>query len=413
DQVAEIPSPHDAKRIDEQIATTVGQLSALDQVERLRDHRKKASDRQNEAQQTSRALSAQLDSSSTARLEELRDARRKLDDQLSDLGGQRAVQVYRRDALGAPQEGDVLSRQLSAQLAELGLSSADIDSAHVSALRAAEHERDAWVQLRDLARSASSASDRDTADVDRALTALSEDPELAWLKHAQPHIPTVAQPASEKLASIAKLQTLSARADERLTEFRQLFPGLGASLVAVAEQLRGRTAMASIHVDEVLRWLERDAVKWFADDDFREALLGHDAKDVEVDLSSRQVLWTSADEDRRTKPIEALSSGERAFAFTQARLALLQRRAGTVANRLIALDEFGAFVSLNRFRQLAEYLRRWREEHEGDQILVILPANQDYEALARASEGQQAERYERMAAALHRRAWFVEEFDAA
>jgi DNA repair exonuclease SbcCD ATPase subunit len=413
DQVAAMPGSHEAKHIDEQIEALSMQLAALSDVDRLRDQRQKAIDKQNEAQETSQTLSEQLDSSSTARLEALREARRKLDDDLSAWGGERAVQVYRRDALGAPKERDALSQRLAELLSKLGLTEGQVDAAHAGALRAAEHERDAWVQLRDLAHSASAESERDAADVDRAITALSSDTAFGWVGDAAPTSSSIKEPLPEKLQHVARLQRLAARSDQRLTDFRQLFPGLGAGLIAVAEQLRGRTPKAAAHVDDVRRWLEVDAGKWFADDDFRDALLGDNARDVEVDLTSRQVVWTNHDGARHTKPIEALSSGERAFAFTQARLALLQRRAGIVSNRLIALDEFGAFVSANRVRQLAEYLRRWREEHQGDQILVILPANQDYAALARASEGTRAVRYERMAEALQQREWFVEEFDAA
>jgi hypothetical protein len=161
----------------------------------------------------------------------------------------------------------------------------------------------------------------------------------------------------------------------------------------------------------VTAWLGAVAASWFDDEGVREALLGPDAVDVSVDLGNRQVSWNANDE-RRTKPIEGLSSGQRAFAFTQARLALLQQQAGTSANRLIALDEFGAFVSTNRIRDLAGYLQRWRDAHPSDQILVILPANQDYAALARASEGEQAKRFARMARQLNKREWFVEEFVA-
>jgi hypothetical protein len=413
DQIAGVPSPRDAGRIDELIATAEAQLVALDDVVRLRDRRVKAAARQNEAQETSQQLSERLDSSSTARLDELRTTRRMLDDQLSERGGQRAVQVYRRDALGAPQERDALSDRLSALLLRLGLKDVELEAEHADALRVAEHERDAYTHLRDLARAAAADEERDTADVDRAILALHESPEFGWMITRLRHVPTVEKPPSEKLAAILRLQRLSARADERLTDFRQLFPGLGASLEAAAEELRGRTPKAAIHVAEVFRWLEKDAADWFSDEDFREALLGEDAQDVQIDLHTRQVVWRSSEGQHHTKPIEALSSGERAFAFTQARLALLQQRAGRVANRLIALDEFGAFVSANRIRQLAEYLRRWREKHQGDQILVILPASQDYVALARASDGAQAKRYERMAAALRDREWFVEEFDAA
>lgn len=413
EQVSATPGSQDARRIDAQIETLTRQLAALDDVERLRDQRQKASAKQDEAQEVSQKLTETLGGSSMAQLEKLRHSRRRLDDELSTRGAERAVQVYRRDSLGAPPERDVLARRLADLLAELHLTDSEVGAAHAKALVAAEHERDAWVQLRDLANAESAQRDRDAALLDRAVQTLSADESFAWVANSGVEKISADAPVDEKLRLVAHLQELAQRTDRRLTEFRQLFPGLSAGLMAVAQELRGHTPRATAHVDQVRRWLESDAARWFDDEDFRDALLGKDASDVEIDLSIRQVIWRDGEGERRAKPIEALSSGERAFAFTQARLALLQRRAGDASNRLIALDEFGAFVSSNRIRQLAEYLRRWREDHKGDQILVILPANQDYAILARASNDAKAARYKRMAEALRRDEWFIEEFDAA
>jgi predicted nucleic acid-binding Zn-ribbon protein len=411
DELSDIPSPRHAQRIDDEISVVTSQLAALREVERLREQRARAAQRLNEAQQRSHDLTERLDRATSERLDELRDARRALDDQLSELGGERAVLTYRRDSLGAPQERDALSGQLSALLDQLGVSEQELDAAYAAALQAAEQERDAFIHLRELERSAAGEHERDVAHVQRTIDALRSESQHTWIAASALSLPTTEQPLADQLEALARLQVAARRADDRLTDFRQLFPGIRASLEAVADELRGRTPKAAVRVREVFDWLERDAASWFADDDFRAALLGEQAADVAVDLRTRQVSWTSGDGERHTKPIEALSSGERAFAFTQARLALLQQRAGSVANRLIALDEFGAFVSANRIRQLSEYLHRWRETHQGDQILVILPANQDYATLARATGGVQADRYMRMAAALREREWFVEEFD--
>ncbi|HEX8121864.1 MAG TPA: hypothetical protein VF549_11425 [Solirubrobacteraceae bacterium] len=413
DELSDVPSPRDAQRIDDEIAQVTSQLAALRDVERLREQRVKTAERLNDAEQRSHKLTEQLDRTTSERLDELRDARRRLDDQLSQLGGHRTVLVYRRDALGAPQERDALSGQLASLLDQLGVDDKQLEGTYAAALQAAEQERDAFIHLRDLERAAAGEHERDLAQLQRVIDALRDDSRHAWIAAGPPPLPDNEQSLTAQLEAVERLQSAARRADDRLTAFRQLFPGMRASLEAVADELRGRIPKAAVRVREVFDWLERDAAGWFADDDFRAALLGEHATGVAVDLRTRQVSWTTDADERHTKPIEALSSGERAFAFTQARLALLQQRAGTVANRLIALDEFGAFVSANRIRQLSEYLHRWRETHEGDQILVILPANQDYETLARATDGPQADRYSRMAESLRQREWFVEEFDAA
>ena len=409
DELRELPSPQGAHRVDELIRGLVRQVAALSDVVRLRAALVKAAERQTKTLERSTELSEQLDKTTSDHLDVLRGALRELDDELSRLGGERTVLVYRRDALGAPQERDALAGQLALLLQELKLDGAQVGQAHAEALRVAEQERDAFVEVRDIERRAVTDHERDLADLRRAAEAL-RDERFAWMAEAAVDLPAVDQALTEQLDALRTLQRRVRHADTRLTSFRAAFPGLSASLVAVAEELRGRTARASIRPD-VTAWLGGVAAGWFDDQAVREALLGEHASDVSVDLANRQVSW-KAQHERRTKPIEGLSSGQRAFAFTQARLASLQQQAGSVANRLIALDEFGAFVSSNRIRDLAEYLQRWRDAHPSDQILVILPANQDYEALARASDGEQAERFARMARQLHEREWFVEEFVA-
>jgi hypothetical protein len=46
-------------------------------------------------------------------------------------------------------------------------------------------------------------------------------------------------------------------------------------------------------------------------------------------------------------------------------------------NRLIALDEFGAFIGHDRLARLGHYLRSRAKQHSGDQVVVILPLSFD------------------------------------
>jgi hypothetical protein len=409
EELGGLPASEDAQVIDAEIASKSTQLEALSVVADQRKKRNRAIELVNDAQNRSAELTERLDQAGTAALSELRAERRLLDEQLTQLGSHAAVLQWRRDSLGAPEEKDALTRQLASLLGELGFDETRIAAEHAAAnLDLAEH-REKVVDLRKLERTAVADHERDLGDINRILGRLAE---LPWLSVDGVPLPKAADDLAEQLDRLGSLQGLVDAVDQRLTGFRQAFPGLAASLEAASDELRGRDPKAAVRVPEVFASLEDDAAGWFADDAFREALLGSDASDVRVNLRARQVSW-SVSGSRQTKPVEALSSGERAFAFTQARLAVLEQRAGDVANRLIALDEFGAFVSSNRLRQLSEYLRRWQSEHGHDQILVVLPANQDYETLAQASDGEIATRFERMAERLRTQEWFVEEFQAA
>jgi|GEM_PF-5951671 len=412
DEIEELPAPREAERIDAQIDTKKAQLSALREIKSLREKRQRAAELLNDAQDKSDNLSEKLDKAAAPVLSELRDKRRELDNQLSDLGGKRAVLSYRRDALGAPEEKDAFEAQLSELLKKLGIDGPEVAAAYAGAAEALDRQRDALMQLKDRERSIASEFERDLREVDRTVQALSSDEAHRWLPTDQVTLPSKADGLADQLAAIQALREVIRRVDARLTGFRQAFFGLRASLEAVADDLRGRSPEAAVRVDEVRAWLEEEAAQWFSDEDFRNALLGEGATDIRVDLRSLQVSWQS-DGAQHTKPIEALSSGERAFALTQARLAVLEKGAGAIANRLIALDEFGAFVSSDRIYQLSEYLQHWRQKHANDQILIILPATQDYEALARATDGGKSERYARMAESLRSKEWLIEEFEAA
>ena len=406
DELDAIPASREANQVAAELAAVSAQVTAIGEIEKLRRDREKAEDRLEAAQEKSAKLTEQLDQAASSRLDELRAARKGLDERLSMLGGKRAVAVYRLDAMGPREQRDAFSSRLSQLLKELDTDESGLQNALAEALEATGHKNDLYRESRELERAASGDHERDIAEVRRTLEILAGDPNFAWTKAS---VPQQSVSLAEQLELIGNLQRAVAHADRRLDKFRQAFPGLRASLAAGADELRGRQARADIELPKVREWLQRDAARWFDDEDFRVALLGEGATDVSVNLRTRLVSW-EAQGVQHTKPIEALSSGERAFAFTQARLALLQQLPSVAKNRLIALDEFGAFVSSNRIKQLAKYLQRWRDSHRTDQILIILPANQDYQALARGADGEMAERYLRMADALAAKGWFVEEF---
>jgi hypothetical protein len=84
------------------------------------------------------------------------------------------------------------------------------------------------------------------------------------------------------------------------------------------------------------------------------------------------VLWTNEGVTLE-RPLSAFSSGEQAFAYTQAQVALLEHDDAAVANRLIVLDEFNAFIDSQRMDDLASYLVDRRSRIPHDQVVVILP----------------------------------------
>jgi hypothetical protein len=92
---------------------------------------------------------------------------------------------------------------------------------------------------------------------------------------------------------------------------------------------------------------------------------------LSVDLLSLTTSWNTPSGERRTRPIEAFSSGERAFAYTRLQLEALAYESAT--NKVAFLDEFGAYVANDRLDDLTAFIRERAIGNVVDQVVVILP----------------------------------------
>jgi hypothetical protein len=109
----------------------------------------------------------------------------------------------------------------------------------------------------------------------------------------------------------------------------------------------------------------------FAEDAMREALLEGGVPET-VDLWQRTVRYR-VDGEPRQRPLEAFSSGEMVFAYTRSRLALLDPPA-VGRHRIVALDEFGAFLDQEKRDLLLRFLSDEVVGKTADQIILVLPA---------------------------------------
>jgi hypothetical protein len=159
---------------------------------------------------------------------------------------------------------------------------------------------------------------------------------------------------------------------------------------------------------ELMQWLEGKFTGWFAQPNVATALFSG-ASAVRVDLTRQAVSWRTISGDSGLRPFDAFSSGEQAFAYTRAQLEALGPL--TARNRLIALDEFAAFVAHDRRDDLRRLLLERSERFGAEKTVIILPVTQDYASLANAAVGAMAERYTRRAEALKASdGYFAEEF---
>lgn len=92
---------------------------------------------------------------------------------------------------------------------------------------------------------------------------------------------------------------------------------------------------------------------------------------LRLDLLAMTTNWQTPTGERRTRPLEAFSSGEKAFAYTRVQLEDIKK--SRAVNRVAFLDEFGAYVARDRLDELLSFIRRRALRELVEQVVVILP----------------------------------------
>ena len=105
--------------------------------------------------------------------------------------------------------------------------------------------------------------------------------------------------------------------------------------------------------DLVISHYEKQFGMLLADPNIQNALFDNGTF-TRLDLQQQVVIWKNADDDICRRPLEAFSSGERAFAYVLG--SILQQRQVKSQNHLLVLDEFGAFIEADRIERLERFL---------------------------------------------------------
>lgn len=348
-------------------------------------------------EQRVRSALAAVNPGAIDQMQELEQLRREGDDRALNLAAERAILAQQLGAIGDEITEAALAKQLQTILKRTSVKEVDLASALAaaeSALYEAEQElNEAEAQegeaRRELARLRAAAR--------KAVTALATDAKLAWM---QPEIPARALGDSVRTdLQLAVIDSARQRAEgtlERLGALRDQLGAIETALTGVGRHLRGKNPEAKIYLTELESWLGQHFSGWFNTGRVRQELLPEADGDVSVDVAARNVVWQQAGTSV-SRPLEAFSSGEQAFAYTKARLARLDEEEITSANRLVVLDEFGAFIAHDLLGKLVTYLRDRAENHPNDQVLILLPLSSDYAKLAENAMGGEAEMYSRLA----------------
>jgi hypothetical protein len=320
----------------------------------------------------------------------------KVEQDLTELSQQRAFLAGRRLALADGSTPEDLEAQLDVILSRLGVESADqLDEGH--------HQLDVEVaQTQSAYASAVEVVERCAEELRAAELAY----QIARRKVAADRVAASARGASE-----TQMMDVADRAEARAIELQELpnhLLAVQAALARVSDYVLGRSGRDAGGMQEAVEfWLNARVSRWFRGDTVRKALFPSAAR-VDVDLSRREVKWYDATSGVvHELPFEAFSSGQQAFAYTKARLEELG--SSQSLNRLIALDEFGAFIARDLMDDLRSMLAERRYSHPSDRVLLILPVTENPREQAKVSSQLARERYLSRAAQLESAQYFVEE----
>ena len=348
-------------------------------------------------QRVDAALQA-FDPSAVERLQELEARRRDSDERMLLLASRRAALRQRLGGLLSADSAEQAKQLLAEALNRLGLETSQLDEALIVAEQHLSDSVSAQRDANELYRTARRDLARADAEVRRATAVLTSDGGLAWLRESLPSaaVPGPGDQPDQQAAAIGLARSTVNHVVDRLGDHRGQLGAVEVALRGLARRLRGQSLETQRFVEPLERWLGQHFSEWFNNERVRAELLPEADGRVSVDLHTAEVRWREGIAER-SRPLEAFSSGEQAFAYTRARLAILDEQKHPPLNRLIVLDEFGAFIAHDRLSGLLAHLQERAAEHLNDQVLVILPLSRDYASMAAAAIGDEAVRYSSLA----------------
>jgi hypothetical protein len=381
----------DAIRRAEAVAASLRAVTnLLDQVERLPPLIERAD------QRIRTALAGVPDSES---LRHLRSSARDAEDFVNSLAQQRAALAGRRLALSDGASPEDIESSLKSTMEALKIESpVDLGPLRVQAAQMVAELRTEYDYAEaEVAQHAENVR-RAELDYQAAMRNLGEDELLMRIRTAA----GLSVPLGEAAATLR----------DRVLELQDLPNRLAAvqgALSEIADHIQGRDVRRPTSLlTSVEAWLGEHIANWFGEEAVKSALFPR-ARNISVDLARRQVEWQENDNDSHELPFEAFSSGQQAFAYTKARLEELGESSSL--NRIVALDEFGAFIARDLMDDLYSLLSERRVRHPRDSIILILPVTEDPAQQAKTATGDTRDRYVERARQLESLQYYVEELN--
>ena len=209
----------------------------------------------------------------------------------------------------------------------------------------------------------------------RAVQLVTRGRDYQWLREriAADNLPTARSDRNAALRQLSYLaqaaRDVQSRVETSLNEIATVQGALDSVRQSIAMH---RDPSRNRFVNNLISRYEQQMAEYLSNEDIREGIFG--GGDFQrFDLMNGFVVWRTAAGEVRRRPIEAFSSGERAFAYMLA--AILSHRQSSAQFRVFILDEFGAFVEHSRRSRLWHFLdERLLKTGVAAQVVVILPS---------------------------------------
>jgi hypothetical protein len=381
-----LPPPDEAENLQSRIGQHRQLLTTVDRLAEAIIARRDAEEKARAARERLTAAMEEVASSSVGDVDALITRRKTLTSQMQESVAERANLIRARAEMGGGATPEELRSQLAQLLNELKIQEEDLASVHQAALTKKESTHNAAEARATEHRSAAQRLRAAQQDLGKVTALLAEEPKFAWIRSSASHLlPSLdADPAVQARLFEQILAAIQAMRD-RITALQHQLSTSEQSFNNAYEQLL-HAGTQSDETGGIRSWFGEEVSGWFNLPQLLETVFEH-ADHVEVDLNEMAVSW-DLNGDVVSRPLGAFSSGERAFAYTRAQLALIDS-APAPANRLIVLDEFGAFMAREWQHRLEQYLRERARDNSKDRTLLVLPLTQttdDLQAEGHADE---------------------------
>lgn len=349
-----------------QLVSVLRQLKSA--LETQQDAEQKARKARTRLQTAGRAVTeASVDTTLAA----LMKRRQDLTTQIRDTAVEKAELVRARAALGGGASTEEMIHRLETLLQQTGLLREQLPEAYKAAVSYRQETTDRVRAAAAEHRAATTAMRQARQGLGDVVALLVHEDTFAWVRAAAGHL--IPDPDSHPNLQARDLQQLSEAVEgmrNRIASLRQHMTKVFTALDVARNELGAAAGDTSGLVSAVRSWFSNEVSEWFNQPQLLDTVF-EGGTDVRVNLNDMSVRWQIND-STIARPLEAFSSGERAFAYTRAQLALLDGRPAP-PNRLLVLDEFGAFIAREWQDRLESYLKDHAQRHPSDSTLLVLP----------------------------------------